>query len=316
MKKLCLLLLITFSISNSTFSQEKNTPALWHLTVVDSATNQGIARATVSVDSGKNLSANDHGQISLRKDLLYKTDTLRISSVGYKAVVFIPGFRVKLPDTIRLVRTAIALREVAVNLNMPKGLIMGDYKKKYYDHRMTGPDEKYLQYIPNNAKAKGTISSIDYVINDELHGIEMPFRVGIYAKNKNNPFPDHTLITDTIIVYNPERKTRVSIDVSKYNLQLPEDGVIVGLETLPPAYYGKDSVLHYGQKMARTPGIDMDLKKKGDYSAHPDNKEDRKTTYSMVMEADGKWSYEQILFDSYLYDDGNNFAITITVVPD
>lgn len=316
MKKLCFLLLITSYISSSAFSQEKTTSALWYLTVADSATNQGIVRATVSVDSGKHLSTNERGNIALRKDLLYKTDTLCISSVGYKTAVFIPGFRVKLPDTIRLARTMIALKEVTINLNMPKGLIMGDYKKKYYDHRVTSPDDKYLQYIPNDAKAKGIILSIEYVINDELHGIEMPFRVGIYTKNKNNPFPDHTLITDTIIVYNPERKTRVSIDVSKYNLQLPEDGVIVGLETLPPAYYGKDSVLHYGQKMARTPGIDMDLKKKGDYSAHPYDKGDRKTTYSMVTDADDKWSREQILYDTYLYDDGNNFAITITIAPD
>jgi len=316
MKKLCFLLLITLLISTSAFSQEKNTLTLWHLTIVDSTTNQGIVRATVSVDSGKYLSTNEHGHISLRKDLLYKTDTLHISSVGYGTAVFIPGFRVELPDTIRLARTAIALKGVAVSPNSTRGLVLGDFRKRYNSHRVTSPDDKYLQYIPNDTKTKGVITSIEYVINDELRGIEMPFRVGIYTKNKTNPFPDHTLITDTIIVYNHERKTHLSIDVSKYNLQLPEDGVIVGLETLPPAYYGKDSVLHYGQKFARTPGIDMDLRKKGEYSTHPYDKVDRKTAYSMVTDADGKWSREQILFDSYLYDDGNNFAITITVAPD
>jgi hypothetical protein len=316
MKKLCFLLLITLLISTSAFSQEKVTLALWHLTIVDSATNQGIVRANVSIDSGKYLSTNQHGQISLRKDLLYKTDTLHISSVGYTTGVFIPGFRVKLPDTIRLARTTIALKEVAIKFNQPKGVILGDFKKKYNTHRVTSPDEKYLQYIPNDTKAKGVITSIEYVINDELRGIEMPFRIGIYTKSKTNPFPDHALITDTIIVYNHDRKTHLSIDISKYNLQLPDDGVLVALETLPQRYYRNDSLLHYGQKRARTPGIDMDLKKKGDYSAHPRDKEDRKTTYSMVMDADGKWSNEQILFSSYMYDNGNNFAITITVAPD
>lgn len=316
MKKLCFLPLITFCISTSAFSQEKNTPALWHLIIVDSATNQGIVRATISIDSGKYLSTNEYGQIYLRKDLLYKTDTLHISSVGYKTAVFIPGFRVKLPDTIRLAAAVRVLKEVAVNPNSSVEVTLGDFKKKYNSQRTTSPDDKYLQYIPNDAKTKGIITSIEYVLNDELHGIEMPFRVGMYTKNKNNPFPDHTLITDTIIVHNPERKTHLSIDVSKYNLRLPEDGIMVALETLPPTYYGKDSVLYYGQKRARTPGIDMDLKKKGDYSAHPYNKEDRKTTYSMVMDVDNRWRHEQILFDSYLYDDGNNFAITITVAPD
>jgi len=316
MKKFCFLLLITSCISTSAFSQEKITSAFWHLTIVDSATNQGIVRAAISVDSGKYLSTNERGQIFLRKDLLYKTDTLHISSIGYGSAVFIPGFRTVLPDTIRLVRTAIALKEVAVSPGSTRGLVLGDFKKRYNSHRVTSPDEKYLQYIPNNTKTKGVITSIEYVINDELRGIEMPFRVGIYTKNKTNPFPDHALITDTIIVYNHERKTHLTIDVSKYNLQLPDDGVLVALETLPQRYYRNDSLLHYGQKRARTPGIDMDLKKKGDYSAHPHDKEDRKTTYSMVMDAEGKWSNEQILFSSYMYDNGNNFAITITIAPD
>ncbi len=315
MNKLCFLLLITFCISTAAFSQENNIPALWHLTIIDSASNKGIVRATVSINHEKYLITNEHGGVAFKKDLLHKGDTLHISSVGYKTVAFIPGLESKLPCTIRLAVALTALKEVYINANSSKGIVLGDFKKKYNSHIGTSPDGKYLQYIPNDAKTKGIITSIQYVVNDELHGIEMPFRVGIYTKNKNDPFPDHPLITDTIIVHNPERKTRLSIDVSKYNLQLPEDGVMVALETLPLTYYGKDSVL-YGQKRAGTPGIDMDLKKKGDYSAHPYNKEDRKTTYSMVMEADGKWSYEQILFDSYLYDDGNNFAITITVAPD
>lgn len=316
MKNFFFLLLITFCISTSAFSQEKNTPALWHLTIVDSATKQCIVRATVSVDSGKYLSTNEHGQISLRKDLLYKTDTLRISSVGYRTAVFIPGFRVKLPDTIRLVAVVTVLKEVAINPNSPRGIILGDFKKKYNTHRVTSPDDKYLQYVPNDVKTKGIITSVEYVINDELHGIEMPFRLGLYTKNQNSPFPDHALITDTIIVYNPERKTHLSVDISKYNIQLPEDGVMVALETLSPAYYGKDSVWYYGQKRARTPGIDMDLKKKGDYAAHVKDLSDRKTTYSMVIDTADEWDLNQLMMHSYLYDDGNNYAITITIVPD
>jgi len=316
MKKRCFLLLITFLISTSAFSQERTTSALWHLTIADSATNNGVIRATISINREKHFITNEHGEATIKKNVLHKNDTIRISSVGYKMATFILGPKVKLPDSIRLTAAVTNLKEVHINPNRPKGIVLGDFKNKYNAHRSTSPDQKSLQYIPNDAKTKGTISSIEYVINDELHGIEMPFRVGIYAKNKNNPFPDHTLITDTIIVYNPERKTHLSVDISKYNLQLPEDGVMVALETLPPAYYGKDSVSYYGQRRARTPGIDMDLKKKGDYSAHIDNKEDRKTTYSMEMEGDDKWSYEQRLFDSYMYDDGNNFAITITIAPD
>ncbi len=168
-----------------------------------------------------------------------------------------PGINYIFPDTVRLSASVTSLKEVKVSATKPIETIIGDVKKSYNTHRITWPNSAYAQFIPNEKKIKGTITSVEYVINDELHGIERPFRVRLFTKSKTSLSLDRELIKDSIIVYNPKKERRISIDISKYNVQLPEDGVIVIFETLSPSYYGNDSIWINGQKFLKMPGIDM-----------------------------------------------------------
>lgn len=313
MKNLLLLLLF---VSEFAFSQQKNMDTKWHLTIIDSATSKRIERVTISIGQTRSLITDVDGATDIDKHFLDRTDTISISCIGYKSVKLIPGINHILPDTVRLSALVRQLKGVKIGLSKLKEITLGDLKKSYNTHRITNPETENAQYIPNGNKIKGIIISVNYIVNDKLKGIEMPFKVGLYTKSKNNPFPDKELIEDSIIVYNPEKKTHLSVDVSKYNIQLPEDGVIVAFEPLSPSRYGKDSIWYNGHKMLRMPGIDMDLKRKGDYAEHPHDYVDRKTPYSLVIDVADKWDFDQLLLHSYLYDDGNNFAITITIEPD
>lgn len=173
------------------------------------------------------------------------------------------------------------------------------------------------EYIPNDRKISGTIASVEYTVNDKLQGIEMPFKVGLYEKTDGTPFPGPALLSDSIVVRNTRKKNRVVINLLKYHIPLPQNGVIVAFETLSTGYYGADSVMYAGQKYVKTPGIDMDLRKKSDFSADIDDKQDRKTAYALVMDEPNTWtSLEGARRHGYLYRDGNNFAITITIEPD
>jgi hypothetical protein len=305
--------LLLIIIPSFAFAQQKQTSLnLWHLTVVDSVTAKGIDRVTVSINKKRYYTTDVNGVIDINRSLINQDDNIIFSCIGYKSNVIVPGINHRFPDTIKLLASVRSLKEVKISLLKPMETTIGDIKKSYNSHRVPNPEEEFVQYIPNNKKITGIITSIEYVLNDELHGIEMPFKVGLYTKSKKSIFPDEELIKDSIIVYNPQKKRQLSVDISRYNIQLPEDGVIVTFETLSPKYYGKDSIWYKGRNHLKMPGIDMDLKEKDSYPTDFE-KHDRKGPYSMVINVNDKWSSEEVKFHSYIFTEGNNLAITLTV---
>jgi len=298
------------SITDWVFAQQKAEQTLWHLIIVDNITNKGIAAVTVSLNKTKYFSSNIAGIIDIDKTLIKKNDSVYFTCIGYKPQVIILDPNNKFPDSIRLSPLIMSLKEVTIK--SPQETILGDIKKDYNSHRIPNPNEEFAQFISNKAKIKGTITSIEYVLHDELHGIEKPFRVRLYSKSKDSLFPDQELIKDSIVIYNSKRKHLVSVDISKYNIQFPDDGVIAIFETLPPSYYGKDSIWYNGRGHLKMPGIDMDLLKKDEYPVDYD-KLDRKSDYSMVGPVVDQFTFDDVWHQWYVFTDGNNFAITLTI---
>ncbi len=307
------LLLIFLLLTNLAFSQEKGKAAIWHLVVVDSATSKGVAKATIGINKARYFSTDNGGTVYIDKDLIGSKDSVCISCVGYKSVWLRPNINHQFPDIVRLSFSITELNIVNVGQNQPALVVMGDVKRKYNVHSITSPSCSYAQFIPNDKKINGSIASVQYTLNDQLHGIELPFRVRLFTKMKDSITLDKELTNDSIIVYNPEKKHTLIVDISKYNIHFPEEGVIAVFETLSTSYYGKDSVWYYGHKYSKAPGIDMD-QTKNNWEIDRD-KIDRKISYSMVGPEADRWNLDTVIGQWYVYRDGNNFAITITVIP-
>ena len=307
-------LFLLIIISNFEFSQQKtNGQSLWHLTVVDSVSAKGIERVTVSINKKRYYINGNNGIIDINKAFVHLKDSISFSCVGYKSVVLIPDINYIFPDTVRLTGSVTDLQEVKVSTAKPMETIIGDARKSYNAHRKTSPNRAYAQYIPNAKKIKGTITYVEYVINDVLQGIELPFRVRLYTKSKNSLVLDEELIKDSIIVYNPDKKRRLSVDISRYNVQLPDDGIIVIFETLSPSYYNNGTVWYKGFEYLKMPGIDMDLKKKDDYSWDINDRRDRNEPYCMVGPVAERRNLEGTDDGWNVYNQGINFAITLTI---
>jgi len=301
------------ALANFAFPQQKNSQHLWHLTIADSVTAKGIDRATFSIDKKRYYTTGIDGTIDIDKELIDPTDSIGFSCVGYKSRVLMPGINYIFPDTVKLSASVTSLNEVKVNSMKQSEIIIGDARKFYNAHRVTSPNTTYAQFIPNAKKIKGTITSVEYVINDELNGIEMPFRVRLYTKSKTSLSLDQELIKDSIIVYNPEKKHRLAVDVSRYSVQLPDDGIIVIFETLSLSYYNKGTIWHKGFDYPKMPGIDMDLKRKNDYDADIYDKRNRTGPYCMVGPVAERWNLDGFEDEWYVYADGINFAITLSI---
>jgi len=308
--KFLLLLLI---IPCFTFAQNKVNQNLWRLTVVDSIAGKGIVKATVAINNKHYYTTDNNGVVIIGKTLITPGYSFIISCIGYKRMVILPLANYQYPDTIKLSDSVMYLNEVKISASGLLATHIGDIKQTYKTHSITQPKSAYAQFIPNDKNITGTISSVEFVVNNELHGIEMPFRVRLYTKNKDTITLGTELTTDSIVVYNPQKKQLISIDITKYNIQLPPNGVIVVFETLSPSYYSKETVWYEGQNYIKTPGIDMDQTK--NYWNIDSTKHNRSDPYSMVGPQADKWNLDDVYDQWYVYKEGNNFAITITVVP-
>jgi hypothetical protein len=250
------------------YGQEKNNSNSWHLRVIDSASGNGIDKANVSINRRSYYQTNFKGFVNIDRSLINNNDTIRITCIGYRPIEIPVSLNHAFPDFIRLSFLVKALSEVKIGYRKSADIIVGTELKSHLTLGTARENSLYVKYIPNDTKINGVITSINYQINDNIHGIELPFKVRLFRKSKDNPFPAEELIKDTIIVYNPQRKTTLSVDITKYNISMPDDGVMVGFETLSPEYYsGKDSVWYKGYEFLPMPGLDMYLKKKT-ISAH------------------------------------------------
>jgi len=281
--------------------------------VADNISGKGIDKATLSVNEKIYFSTNANGAVNIDKSTLKARDSIIISCVGYKSKTIKSVIGNSYPDTIKLSASVTILNEVTVKTTS-KEIILGDVKKRYNARRALQPEDQLLQFIPNDKNIKGTITAVEYVLNDMLHGIETPFKVRLYLKRKGSVFPGEELTKDSIIVYNPEKKRRVTVDISKYNIPFPEDGVMVVFETLSPRYYKKDLAWKYDRQELKMPGIEMDFKNKDEYTIDYEE-QDRKGPYVMVISLSSKRDFTEAKHYSYVYTEGISAAITIIVSP-
>ena len=53
-----------------------------------------------------------------------------------------------------------------------------------------------------------------------------------YIRDYEDVMPGEDLVSDEIIVEVKKGKSKITVDVSKYNIQIPKEGIVVGFESL------------------------------------------------------------------------------------
>ncbi len=86
--------------------------------------------------------------------------------------------------------------------------------------------------IKNESKEKQEIQNVRYFVGDK-GDFSMPFRVMLYSVDSATGKRLNKLIPDTLIVNAKQGNEWFSVDVSEYNVLMPEDGVFAAMEWLP-----------------------------------------------------------------------------------
>jgi hypothetical protein len=191
-----------------------------------------------------------------------------------------------------------------VSSKQKENLFLGNIKSPHILNkgRLTNFETKYALYVPNQNKVKGIIKNLIFNVGDVADGIEMPFKANVYLKSNNSKFPRTEMIRDDIIVTNPQRKRRIVIDISKYNIEIPENGFFIIAETLTPEFYKQEEVRLHNRYFNKLPAFKKVTSKnmKGHYSLWLNKK-----TYN-------SWIIEPV----YSNGDISNFSFSAEIIPE
>jgi hypothetical protein len=320
MKKL-LLLLGLFTPFNLAFSQQKNDQSLLYLTVVDSLSGQGLARATIEINKLHYYSTSISGSVNMDKSFFSGESRLRFSCTGYRPLVLKTGINT-LPDTIKLARSLTLLQEVKISPYKPQQVTWGYFKTNHVRYINSSPNAEFAQYFPNDAKFKGSITNVEFEVNDKQHALGKPFGVEVLSRSEDSIFPDTALVTDSIIVYNPEKKRHVGVDLSKYHISVPENGFFIVFQPLNESYYEKgvfaENNFDGWNYATKTPAINIFLKNKDSYAVECCDPVYPKLTGPYCMASSNRKEFiEFVQTDQWIvYQQGINFAMKVTLTPD
>lgn len=194
--------------------------------VKDSITGEPIPFVNIWVEN-ENIGTTSETNGSFSLDI--KDDKkLIFSTLGYETKT-IKSSKI---NTVYLFQKDIQLAEIVVeNSKNTKEIEIGDVKKTFYLPEPQNVPWLFARKFNSKEKNKDVINVkelIYFTYSEVENGI---FRARVYEVNKDG-LPGKDLISDEIIVKVKKGKHKTVVDISKYNLQIPVEGIIVCFESL------------------------------------------------------------------------------------
>lgn len=128
---------------------------------------------------------------------------------------------------------------------------------------------QYAIYIPNADKKEGLITSISYFIRKPPGGdASGPFRVRLYQLDTILKRPGKDLLNVNLIVNGNKDWAWFKVDLKDYNIEFPENGFFVAMETLPVINYIKGTTKSNGyyENAYNLPSLGFNSNKKTGFS--------------------------------------------------
>jgi hypothetical protein len=202
--------------------------------VLDKKTGLGIPFATVIVYSkiGINGTYTDSlGNFAISKTI--PPDSICISIIGYETYkIFSPKSIEK--KIIKLIQKIYPLNEVTVYPPIEKTI--GTKKNGFISRNHGAPRTIRGSYITNNNYNNAYIKEVIYKLHREktyYNSCLDMVRVHLYKFNIKDSLPGEEMLPEDVIVYiNSKTQLPLKVNLSKYNIKLPPEGIIVGYEYL------------------------------------------------------------------------------------
>ena len=175
--------------------------------------------------------ADENGAIEMD---LNESDSISFQCLSYRSVKF-SAAQLKSLSEVQLQAVAFQLAEVKVK-NALKREWWGGQKGSKRGWTFA-PGMQAAFQIQNPDKQVGKIKKVRYYIDNFAFdgGYRVPFRVKLYEVSTSGA-PGRELLPEVVVVQSNKRKW-FEVDISQYELQLPENGFFVGFQMLPTDVY-------------------------------------------------------------------------------
>lgn len=233
---------ITFiSYSNHIILQQKkpakNTFVLKG-SVREKESNMPIPYATVQIKNTTIGTITDNeGRFELTFEKKYYNDTILFSFIGYERIEKkIQDINPEAPQLIFLSVDTIIIDPIEVNPTEYEIISLGNSRNKSTNNLYIDTHgQQSVLYVENERKTEGKIVSLNYYLSKKGN-YKAPFRLRVYAPDSNGK-PGSDLLPHMIIVKPNTGKGWYSVNISDYNVRIPESGFFIGIEGIYPNDY-------------------------------------------------------------------------------
>ncbi len=280
-------------ISTSVFCQK----ITFKGTLLDKETKRPVVYANLSFfNSNKGISSNEDGTFSMNLPQKYLSSKVHISCLNYKdTIVKASSLQNK---TVYLQSKSVMLDEVTISKRVEKSITLGQVKNRVEGVHTTGM-RMLAKYFPKDKRAKccSYLETIEiHFAKKNRHRKEAKFRIRIFNKDKTSGLPKEDLLNVNLPVEIKNGQEKVRIDVSNYNLEIPENGLFVAFEKLfiPFNQYGKNEndsenefyyapIIGYTKYSKKDRNENMYLFVKGSWQLSPLNKVKQMKKYAPAI---------------------------------
>lgn len=215
------IILISLIFLNFSYSQKK---------IIDYETKKEIPYAAISLKKANKIIYGTYsefnGEFAIEKSQLF--DSLIVECMGYHKRV-IDRNQIESKDTLCLKQKHYLLQEVIVTNKKTKEL--GYLNKPSSSSYSIGKGLEQIVFIENSANKNHTISA--FLFQVKKIKTRIGFRIHFYKKSIDSSMPGEE-ITNQNKIYFLEKgsKGQIEIDLIDLGLEIPPNGVFIGLEAL------------------------------------------------------------------------------------
>lgn len=213
-----------------------------------------VERATVvlySVNTLKTFVADEYGKVEIPVEYINSINHVEVSSIGFKKKV-----SETVSDTIYLDEDTNQLSEVIVN---SKSKIK--YQLSFFDELNSFEtnfswDAKAAVYIPKNNEDR-CIKDLLFAVSD-FGGVKnlkyLPFKVNLYTVDSLG-FPYKPILEKDILITKTDAKKWTTVDVSKFEIKVPDKGLFVVFMILDKNNYKEEFVYSKRGPISAVPAL-------------------------------------------------------------